>query len=370
LIVSPSSPTTFRTGHPTSETETFTSHRRNQDVKIVLVIMAAALSLWAVAGCAGEREATTEESAAEKTAIDKPLSTKLAEADQAFKNRQYAQAGEAFETVAGEALAAEDRQTYVEAAAMRAWSHLIQGNADDGRPWLVKAEEVADPSKPIAWSRYVGVRGRFEWEDAELEKATATFLELFDYCQENELYDRAVDAAHMVALTGDPEQKFEWAMKGIELAEKGNMTSWLGPLWNNLGWDYVDAGRYDEGRAAFEEAREYHYKAPTELPKLIADYSIAHVTRLQGNLDEARESMRAVFGWAEKMYDDGNTDAMEWMGFSRWELGEIAISKGEVGIGLGMLEKALDEFEQSGMPKWDEADWQKRNARVEELKAR
>ncbi len=326
--------------------------------RMLLIVVAAFLTLWAVAGCAVEEEA----------AVEKPLATRLAEADQAFKNRQYAEAGNLFEAIVPDALEADDMETYVEAAAMRARCYLIQENADDGRPWLAKAEEQADPSGPRAWSRYLGVRGRFEWKDDDLETATATFLEMFGYCQENDLYDRAVDAAHMVALTGDPEQKFEWAVKGIDMAEKGNLTGWLGPLWNNLGWDYVDAGSYDEARDALEKARDYHYLSPSELPKLIADYSVAHVIRLQGNLDEARTAMQTVYEWAERMNGEGHPDAVEWMGFSRWELGETAISKGEVDVGLGMLEKALGELGQAGMPTWDEADWQKRNARVEELK--
>lgn len=331
---------------------------RRLDMRSALSLaLGLALSLAAVVGCANEEGATTE----------KTLPTRLEEADQAFRNRQYAEAGTLFEGVASDALATEDVETYVEAAAMRARSFLIQGDADGGRPWLARAEERADPAAARGWSRYLGVRGRFEREDGDRETAAATFLEMFDYARENELYDRAADAAHMVALTGDPDQKFEWAARGIEMAEKGNMVGWLGPLWNNLGWDYVDAGRYDEARAALENAREYHYLGTADIPKLIADYSVAHVVRLQGNLEEARAAMRPVFARAEELKEEGNPDAIEWMALSRWELGEIAISSGEVGVGLGMLEKALGELEEAGMPIWDEADWQKRSARVEEL---
>ncbi|MFH1501798.1 MAG: hypothetical protein ABIG03_01995 [Candidatus Eisenbacteria bacterium] len=324
---------------------------------LMILAALAILALWSVVGCAGEEEAT----------MDKPLATRLAEADQAFKNRQYEEAGAIFEAAAQDARAAGDTEAFVEAAAMRARSYLILEEAERGRPWLATAAEHADAAMPLGWSRYLGVRGRFEWGDDDLEEATATFLEMYDYCRENELYDRAVDAAHMIALTGGQDEKLEWAMRGIEMAEKGNMTGWLGPLWNNLGWDYVDAGRYDEGREALEKAREYHYRSPSEIPKLIADYSVAHVIRLQGDLDGAREAMRPVFEWAEKLNAEGKPDAIEWVGFSRWELGEIAIARGEVGLGLGMLKKALGELEEADMPAWDEADWQKRNARVEEL---
>jgi len=339
-------------------------HRREEpEMARVIVAVLGMLAVFAAAlGCSGESDTSEPEA--------KPLSTRLEEADQAFRNRQYAEAGEIFEAVATDALAAGNHETYTEAAAMRARSYLIQGMSEEGRPWLTRAEEHADSSAPAGWSRYLGVRGRFEWEDGDSERATATFHEMFDYCEENELYSRAVDAAHMIALTGQPEEKLQWARKGIEMAEKGNMIGWLGPLWNNLGWDHVDAGQYDEAREALESAREYHYMGTAEIPKLIADYSVAHVIRLQGLLDEAHDAMRDVFDRAQGLRDAGNPDALEWIGFSRWELGEIAISKGEAEAGLGMFQEALGELEEAGMPSWDQADWEKRNARLEELRAR
>jgi tetratricopeptide (TPR) repeat protein len=331
-------------------------------IRLTVGLLAATVVLCVASGCSGESE--------EPAPKEKPMATRLEEADQIFRNRQYERAGSMFESLADDALAAGDDSVYVEAAAMRARSYLIQGNAAEGRPWLSLAAEKADPAEPRAWSRYLGVRGRFEWEDGDNTKATETFRTMFDYCGEHGLYDRAVDAAHMIALTGDPEEKFEWAMRGIDMAEKGNMIGWLGPLWNNLGWDYVDAGRYEEALEALEKAREYHYMGTADIPKLIADYSVAHVLRLKGDLDLAREAMEDVFKRAEGLKQEGNPDALEWMGLSRWELGEITVARGEAGLGLGMMQKALGELEEAGMPTWDAEDWEKRKARVAELETR
>ncbi len=251
---------------------------------------------------------------------------------------------------------------------MRARSFLIREEGEKGRPWLERARERANATDPLGWSRYLGVRGRFERKDDDNATATLTFREMFDFCERHELWERAVDAAHMVALTGNPEEKFEWAAKGIEMAERGEMTEWLGPLWNNLGWDYVDAERYEEARDALVKAREYHYTGKNELPKLIADYSVAHVTRLMGELDRAEEDMKAVFDWAERLHGEAHPDAAEWMGFSRWELGEVAVARGDRTAGLVLMEEGLGELETAGMPRWSADGWKEKQDRLAELR--
>lgn len=302
------------------------------------------------------------------TTVSTELTDRLARTDEVFKDRKYEEAGELYEAIAEDADATDDVSAYVEACAMRARSYLIREEGATGRPWLERARERAQAAHPLGWSRYLGVRGRFEWKDGDNETATLTFREMFDFCEHHELWERAVDAAHMVALTGNPDEKFEWAVKGIEMAERGEMTGWLGPLWNNLGWDYVDAERYDEALDALVKAREYHYMGDRELPKLIADYSVAHVIRLVGELDRAEREMKTVFDWAERLHGEGERDAVEWMGFSRWELGEIAVARGDVAGGLALMEEALGELETAGMPNWYADGWKEKQDRVAELK--
>jgi len=316
-------------------------------------IMLSAVALTLLAGCAGEMQE------------DPMLADRMAKADEVFKSREYEEAGILFEEIAGEA--AGDNSAFVEAASMRARSYLITERRDEGREWLMRAAAKATAADPLGWSRYLGVRGRFEWKDGDNETATSTFREMFDYCSEKELWERAVDAAHMIAITGDQKEKYDWSLKGIEMAEKGGMDGWLGPFWNNLGWNYYDDERYGEAYDALVKAREYHYKGEGELPKLIADYSVAHVMMKQNRLHEAEAAMLKVLEWATRLDADGASDAVEWMGFSRWDLGEMAMELGSKAAGVGMLKQALSEIEKSGMPKWDPDQWQQKQARVAAL---
>ncbi len=317
------------------------------------LLIAALALLVALAGCSGEGGSR--------------FADRIAEADSVFSNRQYAQAGELFELIANDAEAAGDDSAFAEAASMRARALLQTGDRETGREWLERAAAVASTEDPPGWSRYLAVRGRFEWTNKEQETATETFKELYDYCEANELYERAVDATHMIAIVAPSEERFEWSRKGIAMAEAGELTGWLGPLWNNMGWDYVDAGEYDRGLEALERAREYHYKSGEDLPRLIADYSVAHVKRLRGDLDVAEEEMQATLDLATRMRDEGHGDALEWMGFSRWDLGEIAVAEGDAARGLELMRTALKELEQAGMRRWDPDGWQEKQWRITEV---
>jgi tetratricopeptide (TPR) repeat protein len=318
-------------------------------------VAVCAVTIVALVGCTPEAREDSE------------LRARLEEADGVFRSMEYDKAGDLFEDIATKAESEGDNSLFVEAASMRARSYLITNRPDEGRPWLERAASKAVESDPAGWSRYLGVRGRFEWQDGDNEAATRTFREMFDYCEAHELWERAVDAAHMIALTGDESEKYDWSLKGIEMAEKGGMEGWLGPLWNNLGWNYYDDKRYDEAYDALVKAREYHYKSEQELPKLIADYAVAHVMIDMGRVGEAESDMRRVLEWAARLDKEGDKNATEWIGFARWDLGEIALARGDHDEGLGLLKQALADLERAGMPKWGAEDWKVKQDRVAEL---
>nr|MBC8450871.1 hypothetical protein [bacterium] len=72
--------------------------------------------------------------------------------------------------------------------------------------------------------------------------------------------------------------------------------------------------------------------------------------------------------WAGRLNDEGVQDAIEWMGFSRWELGEIALTEGETSEAIQLMSTALEELEQAGMPSWEADDWAKKQARLATIK--
>ncbi|MCP4633692.1 MAG: hypothetical protein GY855_12255, partial [candidate division Zixibacteria bacterium] len=200
----------------------------SKKLQLVIILLITFIALL-FSSCSKEDNAMNE---VVKTEAQK----KLDEADKIFSSGEYDKASGIYEEALKLAEETGNNSDKVEALSMVARCHLILDRKEDGRPWIEKAEAIAVDSEPSGWSRFLGVQGRYQWKDNELEKATSTFETMYDFSLKHKLHSRAIDAAHMAAITGNPEQQVAWGLKGIKAAEEGNVTGWLGPLWNNLGW--------------------------------------------------------------------------------------------------------------------------------------
>lgn len=287
----------------------------------------------------------------------------LKSADNLFNAEEYDSALSGYLETAKQASAENNNSNLVEAYSQMARCYLKANNINEGSNWLEKAKSLASENEPLGWSRYLGVWGRFEWQAEAAKsgesapvalKAEMIFKDMYAYCLANSLHERAVDAAHMIAIVGTKDERIAWGIRGIEAAEAGRLESWLGPLWNNHGWNLEEMGRYDEALIALKKAREYHYKGTMELPKLIADWSVGHAFRMTGDLDSAFSLMDQVVVWADSLYRQSpSRDHAEWLGFANKELGEIALAKGNRKDALTLFFKARIKLVEAGMPAWD-----------------
>jgi tetratricopeptide (TPR) repeat protein len=284
----------------------------------------------------------------------------LKKADSLFNAKEYEKSREAYIKVSEMAEESDEKSNLVEAFAMIGRTYLKVNQKEPGYHWLSKARDFASVDQPLGWSRYLGVCGRFEWRNKELEKATETFVEMYNYCSDRKLHDRAVDAARMIGITGTSEQQIEWGMKGI--AEAGNMTGILGPLWNNLGWTYEDIGKYPEAVNAYTKAREYHWKYGDERNKLIADWAVGHAYRLNGEFDKAEVWLRPLPDWCRKI------DETEFLGFSLKELGYLSLGREDTTEALNYFVEAEKNLKAVGMPEWDAEGYKQLLKEIEELK--
>lgn len=288
--------------------------------------------------------------------------TVLEAADSLFRARDYDSALARYSQAAEMAERQADPSVRVEAISQMARVSLLTGNTEKGRVLLDQAREYGSEAEPMGWSRYLGVRGRFEWQAGDLATATATFEQMYRYCDTNGLWDRAVDAAHMLAIVSEtPQGQIEWGRKGIELAEDYEVHSWLGSLWNNLAATYYDMERYDSALTAYLQAREYHWRFSGEMGKLWADYSVGMTYRRLGENEKAASWLRPVLAWAERLEDHGA------IGQACEDLGEVALAQGNKDEAVRLLQRARQEYQRAGYDKsWTEV-WEHINTRLAEV---
>ncbi len=99
--------------------------------------------------------------------------------------------------------------------------------------------------------RYLLERGRVFNTARQPERARPLFLQAWELASDLAEDFYAVDAAHMLAIIETASQQLVWNLRALERAKRATeprVRRWLGSLYNNIGWAYQNAGRYDERR--------------------------------------------------------------------------------------------------------------------------
>ena len=127
-------------------------------------------------------------------------------------------------------------------------------------------------------------RGRLRRSSGEKEAALPLFESAFASALAAGEDWLAGDAAHMCALAAPDRDGFiAWTNRGVELAESSEAAAyWLGPLLNNLGWEYFDAGEHQLALDVFERALEVRERDPE---------NTAAIELARDAVDEARRAL-------------------------------------------------------------------------------
>jgi tetratricopeptide (TPR) repeat protein len=136
---------------------------------------------------------------------------------------------------------------------------------------LEQAEGLAG-SSAVAQVRIYLERGRKLRSSGDPEGSLPFFEAAFSRAHDSGEHYLAGDAAHMCALavSDDRAAMEEWPQGGLDLGEREPVAAyWAGPLLNNLGWAYFDAGEHQHALELFEQALEVRRRDPTN-PDAIA----------------------------------------------------------------------------------------------------
>jgi tetratricopeptide (TPR) repeat protein len=127
-------------------------------------------------------------------------------------------------------------------------------------------------------------RGRLRRSSGDERAALPLFERAFAAAVEAGEDWLAGDAAHMCALAAPDRDGFvAWTNRGLELADaSGAAAYWAGPLLNNLGWEYFDAGEHERALELFERALEVRLRDPE---------NTAAIDHARGAVAEAKQAL-------------------------------------------------------------------------------
>jgi tetratricopeptide (TPR) repeat protein len=179
--------------------------------------------------------------------------------------------------------------------------HGLRGDFEAGDDLIADATLLAG-SSTVARARIDLERGRLRRSSGDRESALPLFESAFAIALEAEQEFVAADAAHMAALAAPDRSGFvAWTERGVTLAEENAGAShWLGPLLNNLGWEYYEAGEYPQALDVFERALAARERTPENPePIALARYAVGKALRALGRPDEAIPLLEQAVAWAD-----------------------------------------------------------------------
>ncbi len=183
----------------------------------------------------------------------------------------------------------------------------LRGDFNAGERLIVQADATAGASQ-VARARIDLEHGRLRRSSGNVEAALPLFESAFAIALDAAELFIAVDAAHMAALAAQDRTGFvAWTKRGIEIAEANEDAGyWLGPLLNNLGWEYYEAGEYGDALDAFEQTLDAREQDPGNRAAIeIGRYAVGKTLRALGRSEEAVPLLEQAVAWAES---DGAPD--------------------------------------------------------------
>jgi tetratricopeptide (TPR) repeat protein len=221
----------------------------------------------------------------------------------------------------------------------------LRGAFDAGERLVLEAEALAGASD-VAGARVDLERGRLRRSAGDRDAALPLFESALDRAMDAGAWFIAADAAHMAALAApDRDGVVAWTVLGIDLAEQHDDAAyWLGPLLNNVGWEYHDAGEYERALDAFERALAARDRDPSNRPAIeIARYAVGKTLRALGRAQEAIPLLEQAVAWAAS---EGKPDGWfhEELAEEYAAVGRAADAATHARVALPLLEQADPSF--------------------------
>ncbi len=194
--------------------------------------------------------------------------------------------------------ACPDRSIYPQILSQIALAQGMQKKFNEAHASLDRAKALLETSTLVE-ARILLDRGKVYQQSEHTSRARKYFEQSYTLSIKHgfELY--AIDAAHMIAIISDDiSDKLYWNERAIELANRTDnlkARSWLGSLYNNIGQNYLEAGRFEDALAAFTQTLHYRQEEGFIINIRVAKWAIACALRELGRFDEALKTQLSLF---------------------------------------------------------------------------
>ena len=239
----------------------------------------------------------------------------------------------------------------------------LRGDFDAGDALLDEAAATAGDTTIVA-TRVDLERGRLRRSSGDPDTALLALRVRLRARARGDASTSSPPTRHTWSRSSPPDRDdfVDWTQRGIELAELHDDASyWLGPLLNNLGWEYYEAGDLEPALDAFERALRARERDPGNAAA-DRDRAVSRsgkTLRALGRADEAIPLLERAVAWAEA---ENAPD-----GWFHEELAEEYAAVGRIDEAREQARLAIPILERDDPSFRDDAD---RRARLESLAGR
>ena len=203
-----------------------------------------------------------------------------------------------------------DKSVYLQILSQIALAQAMQQKFDIAHQTLDEAQKLLEPQYKLAKIRLLLERGRVYHQSDRLDQALFFFIQSYDLSKLSPEFDfHTVNASHMVAIVEThTEGKIEWNKRAINLAEQTKderCHAWLGPIYNNLAQNYIEAEKYQEALQAFDKCKTHAEERGDQIVIRGALWGMGRALRGLNKLDQALDIQNNLLKEYEKISDQG-----------------------------------------------------------------
>lgn len=203
-----------------------------------------------------------------------------------------------------------DKSIYLQILSQIALAQAMQQKFDIAHQTLDEAEKLLEPQYQLAKIRLLLERGRVYHQSDRLDQALSFFIQSYDLSRLSPEFDfHTVNASHMVAIVEKhAEGKIEWNKRAINLAEQTKderCHTWLGPIYNNLAQNYIEAEKYLEALQSFEKCKAHAEERGDQIVIRGALWGVGRALRGLNKLDQALDVQNDLLKDYEKIAEQG-----------------------------------------------------------------